>query len=1069
MLGNTIDKTYSAENTVTSYTKRCIIEWNMNYYFNLSSIPDSMYGGSEREFFKRFFPLNEVARGWRPPAGAFKLRIGDSRVHSLQWPGAGNRSDINFYANTPPTDNTYTLKTRLYTVKEDTNFKYYDSPYPIGHASYDDPYIEYDVNYLYANKITVTFQRAAGMPKNFSIQIKNSSNIWTTIATFSNVSAVGADGSVNVYYDGVTWSTTVPDDDELIPENTVNVRGIKVIVTSMGNASNATLPSASTYLSIIEMSPRALLSFTDRLMDWEWDGNLAEDDTILPIGSMSTNSGSVTLSNNDGLLEPDLEATTPSYSYFMRKYGKVFVSYKAAVLGSTEIKQFTGYIEKPESTGVYESITLQLFDKLMFSKEIKAQDMVLEKHSTTAIIYTLLDLAGIGPIKVKHVPGEAEPKPIFFYSSKEESVFDAIQELCRAHQYAVSVDEDDNVVIYTKNYIFANKSQHYVLTTDNITDSSIDYLPNISSYSDSQKEIINSVNITYRPLLASSAPDPDNLVKNQVAVSRARTLELWRPTQPILLGVAKLIKPLGASDTQATIDRTALRNTAWGSLSGYFLVDSEIIKFDGVELEYTPKAGAPASPQIVRNNQEYAEVVSYARGAVTFNGKLKNLERGMFGTTPAAHSLALSGWEKSPAAKLTSGTGGNGYLQIRSTRNGPKSVAYAVKVIDPDSYWVNTRMIIQNINTKTKSAGLLVSANTSGSGVSGIYVEISAGVNNKSGRVSVYRVNNSVIKRSHLTAPVNFDIPLNKPFNVSVFYKKADGVDKRRIAIFINEEKVMRRTISTNMSLTKKVGMAATGDTSALFDYIYGGREPEDSNTQTNHDGVLRNYVSEMVKRDRTQLSYSRLPTLASIGFERFDDYAREIYVEDIRFNDRGPALSIEGKLTATEVRDRTNKKNVALASEIGGSIWGTSPFGATVTVGNLSSTPLVVAYVDDSGQESLYPFVWGNVVEEFAESRVEVSNESSIFRNGEKKYEFSSRWINNKTDAQAFAKYTLMRGESGKLEVTVDAWSPHVLQLGDEVRLYIPEKGIDKEFVVFAINKSGDDVVKANIKLVER
>lgn len=1070
MLGNATDKAYSAENIVTAYSRRCLIEWNMNYYYGINEPSDSLYGGAEKEYYKRFFPLKDVTKGWRPPAGAFRGRLSAFKTFQLEWPNSGKRSDLSFSCNTP-TNNTYTLKTRLYNAMDNSEFKYYETPYNIYDAAYVHPYIEYTSTTLFANKVVVGFQRAAAIPKNFTVQIKNTAGTWVTIGTFSNVSAVDSEGRVTLYYNGTSWSTTQPAESLLIPSNTVNIRGIKVVVTSMANSANVTLASSLSYLTIIDMSARTLLSFTDRLNSWDWDSNIAENDTILPIGSLSTNSGTVTLSNNDEALTPLPTATTASYGYFMRKYGRVQVAYKASTAGSTWVNQFTGYIDNVQANGLYDTVGLDLYDKLMFAKETKAHDLLLKGHSVTAIIYTLFDLAGIGPVIIKHAPGEAEPSLTYFYSNKEESVFDAVQELCRAHQYSISVDENDNIVVYTRNYIFSDRTDQYVFTTDNYTSGGVDYVPNITSYTSSETDIINSASVTYRPLLASSAPDPgESLIKNQVAYSRARTLDLWRPTQPILLGCTPVIRPIAIDDNTIQINRQALRNAEWGAYSGYALIDTEIIKFDGLQVAYTPKTGAPAGPfATVKSPEEFREIVSYARGAVTFTGKLMNVERGQFGTEAKAHTLALSGWTKSPAAKLAKAPNGDGFLHIRSAKNGPKSVAYAVKILDPDSNWVNTRMSIDNINTKSRGAGIIVSSTTSSSGVTGLYVEVVQGVNKKADTVAVYRVNNSIINRKPLAGPVTTSIENGKPFNLAVYFRKLDGVDRRRITVYIDGEPVLGRIINTNLAVTKKVGLAATGDTSARFFYIYGGRGAGDEQYETAVDATLKSYVSGMVKRDRSLTPYREMPNLAAIGFERFDDNIREVYVDDVRF-ERGPAMNVEYKLTEAKVYDKTMTKQIALGRQLGGAVWGVTPFGATVTVANISNLPVVVAYVDGGGTASNFPYIWGRIVEEFEEARYEYKDEESIFRNGEKKYEFSSRWINNSAAAKKLIdKFVVARGKTPKMVLELDVWSPHVLQIGDEVFVNIPEKDISSDFIVMGYRKSGEDVIRGSVRLVEK
>jgi hypothetical protein len=62
-----------------------------------------------------------------------------------------------------------------------------------------------------------------------------------------------------------------------------------------------------------------------------------------------------------------------------------------------------------------------------------------------------------------------------------------------------------------------------------------------------------------------------------------------------------------------------------------------------------------------------------------------------------------------------------------------------------------------------------------------------------------------------------------------------------------------------------------------------------------------------------------------------------------------------------------------------------------------------------------------------------------------------------------------LGRAATAKRTFSLDVWSPHVLQVGDEVRVKIPEKNIDVECVVLSIDKGGEDVVKASIVAVER
>jgi hypothetical protein len=1070
MLGNSVDKQYSAENIITHHVAQVIGEWNMNYYAFIEDIDPAVYGTAEPGYYERYFPLKDVTKGWRPTSGVYKPRFTKPAnataddLRDFKFRTSGYRNSIYSCGVSVGTD-TYALRPRLYNTREGQPFKYWDSPYQVSSASFVDPYIDYS-NGVWANKISVTFQTVLSRPSDYDIQVRETvGGAWVTKA--SDIT-VPDNGVVQIWRNsGGSWTTTPVYDYT----NAVKIYGIRLVINAMTFRSGR--PHLSGHPSVIEISPRVETDLTLRMEDFSIDMNLAEDDSVLPVGTVSSNSGSITFSNNDSQFEEGLAGeATIRIGDFAKKDGKITVTYAAQTAGASAVPVMVMYTEKPVLSGVKESVTFDLFDRARYMQEQPAPELLIDNITPTAAIWSILDMAGFSNIIVKHPASTTEQKINWFYCSKEETVWDAIQKICASHQYAVYIDESDNVVIMTRPYIYEGAANSFVLTSETVTDT-YDYEPNVVSIDETIDEPINSASVTFKPVFISSSYDPDigKLKGNsQVASVRVSTLELYRPSEPVLLGCAKLARSMNDTQTSMYINSGSVKRAEWGNFSGYLLVDREIIKYDGLEFSYTPKSGAPAGPLVAKSREEFMEIQSYAVGAVNFTGKLANLERGQFGTAADDHYLAqakLVGWTLPRYVSIKNLANGNSYLSVRSPSASSRRVTASTKVLHAGSQWTNTRMRIDDIKTRQRAGGIVVSATTNPAGnvTSGIYVEIQQGSGTNAGRVAVYTVSGGDKNPTPIvTSTVR--VPEGQDFDFSVCIRRGSTSTQRLIYVYVNRTRVIAHRFTTSVALTSRIGLAATGDSSVKFDYVAGGSGIL-SSEQSKYDGAIKNYISGILDKDRGLNSTRVIPNLESIGFETFDDYVREIFYKEIRFS-RAPAASYETVFTSLTVQDSTNKKPTALGKDMAGALSVTSPFGATLAVANVSSRPVVLVNVTGDATY-LYPYVYGHVIQEYDEQRVTAKNDRAVMQAGEKKADFSPKWVNNRVAADSVANWIVSIKKDGMRRYTAEVHAGHIIQIGDTVRLNIPEKGIDASVFVTGVRRAdGGDGINSTIEMVE-
>ena len=1074
MQGDQTEKDYIDFNHSINLEKRMIVEWNLNYYYDVVVPPktDAIYGSGNQEYYFKNWPLESVCKPRRPGTGICKTRFvtkAMASAYGLYWQTSANLntlSNTNFWTYNSG-GGYYVPKPRVYYNRKNQKYKYFTQEKRPNESGYNHPAVVYTTA-LSMNKIVIGFEITMGKPGNFTIQTSPNGSSYSTIftGTYSNIDA---EGRLTIYWNGSTWTTSAPSSPDIGTIST-NIKAIKVAVTGMVNNSNASDPSA--YMNLIEISPRIEHDVSSIVRDFTYDNNFSENDAITPIGTVSSASGTIVLDNTDYAIEN----TNPSgfnLGSLAKKYAKFSCSIRRAG-GSTWYRQFTCYADDWKGSGNGDSYSIPLLDTAKFLQDEPSPEILINNVTVSASIWRLLDSAGYSNFVVRSASGEVEPVIDWFYTNSDATIWDSIKEICQIHQYSVYVDEYDVINICTKGWLYTAKTSAWSFR-DVVSGSS---LPNYSNVENSTTEPINYAIVKYKPQATSSEVDPGYLLpKGGVSYERMANQSLYRPdtADSILLGVADLVGDIPATFTVGQewirINPTSFNEFNWGHYAGYALVDTEIMKFDGAEFSYTIKGGGTTATSIAKNNGEYSQIRAKASGVIRFTGRLMNVERAQFGTTAASHSSGIgtgpTGWTLSDPLymKLNKDATGQGYFLIHSSAAAVDTLCTATKTFSGSGY-STVRMKIGPGGAAVNGAGIVKWAKLLGSNriSSGVYVEVrKMAVDNGLANVTIWRVANGAVYPTILDQ-ATVHLKYNEYFYLSVYESMATS-SSFDIRAYFNGAKVANALISTSsVPRSSAFALTARGHAFAAFDFA-SGSPSKYSNLEQYYMHSFAGQLGNILNTNRGQVESSYMTSLDAVGLETFDRKVRAVDVQNVRFV-AGPAITAHYYGTPQMVMPVVDGRYTGSSADIASAVVVTSPFEATYAVANVADQSLRLESLDGK----TYPFIYGLIVMEYPEVKREKKNEGSIRRIGEKKLDISPKWVTNMTSADNLCDWLVTKWNNGITTLTVDSFSNHLVQLGDTVTVICSAKNIisSRKFVVTSISKSWNTGLENKFVLVE-
>ena len=1040
---------------------KLVVDWNLNRYTTPTAMntPDDQDEGFDVENF----PIESIIEPLRPSKGIIKARVGEAVVSaSYQHP-----TDPKFYIG-----------------DEKDKYKYWTSPYRTnGSGDFPNhtdgitsarPRVDYDVT-LQSNKIVIRFENTWATPDDYSVHIKSTpAGSWSQIAG-ANPAMNETTGVLTLYYNGTAWVTTRPATlvSTDVASIELRVASLKAGVTAEGNTmsyykrtsfpvTSFTTPTntngANSSLNVIAIEAHFEADLTDRLINAEDTFDMSETSQIYPIGTITTNTASITLSNEDGVFNK--ENTSSPYYGLLEPNAHVLLEYIYTINGVDhsvqQLSMFTN--DWPSSDG---TTSLELEDASKYLKEIKPRPVFYEGKAVTEIIWRLLDSVGFTDYEITFEDTVIEHEVPFFWTTGEETVWEVLDQLAQATQTAIYFDGNGKLQVRTRSAAFRDTdTADWNLLGQNDGSDLADILQDGLDVSNEFEA--NNVDVKYKA------------TKWKVGTSGKPALSsVWEPeAENVVVRSSQLVRDIGTSSNFIFVDQKELK--LW-PFKSKVLIDGEIIQYDGKQfVYYTGPSGGPyiRETAIVKSNDDFKtynrKTPAVYRKNNHYTGGLKIIEREVWNTEKRDHLVEVNGW--SNKFVISGSYWGNpaGFKHQKAesiiTINTPSQMNNV-----EDTMWVHRGVAGPSTGFKmygtrirfnkdkaspTQRAGIGFWQNSS---EQGYYVEITLtnlldGAKDRKtrGEVTIYSRKGT---KWHVVAkgqPVAIAPGIWYDLDVSV----SPG-SQTHIKVWLNGSMLAEGTTTadTLQTETGKFSMYARGKTNVSFEYFYGRNNvadpPDDFGYyDLQYGGVRgnlfqREYVWEILTRRKkikkkkwVKEKYRR----SQFFFDEFGPYVHEVREFDVKFDPNPVQYS---RLFST------NEWYSACLE------YTSDAFGATFVIANTGRNHAILKgedrliYGGGSAAVNQVLNVLGRDLQISDEETVNKKNLAAIRARGQIDTELASDWIQTKAMANDIATWIASHWSAGIDEVTVDIFGNPLIEIGDVV-----DVDFDREHMTPATHK---------------
>jgi len=1077
-------KTLLEENTTIQTNIGCTIEYNMNSMVDNINVVGSDYVRADgAKPYQKLFPASSVVKPFRPLGAGVKYGI---------------FGDVSLGTWKDPKKVEYPLNFRTYYPGVDTYYKYWVSQKGTG-ANITITYPQA----ILTNKIIVRFEISHSIPGTWTVY-KEGDQILATgnssqIQPFSTNGIKNFDaGTVTLYYNGTSWVLAEPS----TLAAPVSITTLKLVTSGVTNA----------HVGVIEVSPRWVSDLTDHIvgLSISQESSTSADD-ILPVGKVSANSVAMDLVSYEStrkIITYEKGTAFNSSNLYMYKsaelkpYIKVYYSgapYTDSKGQYEKIKQGTFYIDN-WSTSEFGDISLDALDGAKFLQDISCPGMVSKDSTSVGIIRRMLDNIGFTNYKINYktdingkITDTSILSPFYWWTDDGESVWNAIQELCRDSQMVATFDENNILQFYTRDYLFSQSNAHWNFKYSK--DGSI--LPNIISLQKRDLPAVNQVKVLWSPVTSSQLiGDGQPLWKSGTSYLGAYSLASPIPASTSGGGAGTEISLVPITVNQDV--KQIIYNYA-----GYLVIDSEIIEYDAIQYQYINQQLSRTTIWItqVSDLQKIANDITTtlpANQAIGQTGKVRVKSRGAFGTGAVAHAQtgAVSGWSgfdntfrASSENMQGSSTPSNisqvvatvpdinttppeaeetkvspiklvqkSLFQITSSGSADKQNKYSVCVknmgisTSGNHYNFGTGLFFKGAKNDTKGSGG-IGFFTSSNGLDGYYVKLETTSNlPESGSdrpLSIFKVKNGVITPLQDTQ--------EKGSNKSLAYL-AQGVSYRvdirvkvqgsvvAIDVYINNFKVTAVDSSNIVSPTSNVALFSNAN-STFFDYVYSiplnETQYKDGIIGSQYSGRFGSTTLDFLYGDKLSSGFEN-SGISGGSIDEFGTVARELLKVNIKYDSR-PAFPI---ITSLGLNQFVELLGYRLNS-----------FGAEFYVLNNAGT---FVPLDDSKFASFS--VIGNTLVQSGQNEYldKTINEFTV----PEQVTFESVWIQKESDAKSLSDWIKGQWSKKQSVCELEIFSNPLISVGDIVTINYPANGLDgtQKFIVSSINNSFDGGLSTKI-----
>lgn len=1098
MISSPTVKTLIEQNTTIQTNIGCTIEYNMNSMVDNITVVGTDYvrSSDNAKPYKKLFPASSVIKSFRPVGAGVKYAVfGDVGEHTWK-----NPKNID-----------YPLNFRTYYPGIDTYYKYWLSQKTVG-ANITITYPQA----VLTNKIVVRFEISHSIPATWTVSKEGDAVLATgtsaAIKPFTTSGTKNYDaGTLTLYYNGTAWVTTEPSTISA----PVSITALKLVTSGVSTPTRTAPEVSGSHVGVIELSPRWITDLTEHIVDFSIskESSTSADD-ILPVGKVSANSISMGLVSYEAtrkIITYEKGTAFDATKLYMYKsvelkpYIKVYnsgSSYTDSKGSYEKVNQGTFYIDN-WSTSEFGDISLDALDGAKYLQDIICPGMVCKDTSVAGIIRRLLDNVGFTNYNLNYrteiengktvIRDDSILNPIYWWTDDGETVWNAIQELCRDSQMIATFDENNILQFYTRDYLFKQATTHWNFNyakNGNI-------LPDIMSFQKRDLPAVNQVKILWNPVTSSQ------LIGDGQPIWKSGTS---------YLGAYSLVQDIpastsgGGANTEITLFPITVQDVKQivYNFSGYLVIDSEIIEYDAIEYQYldTQKTLQKLWITQVSDLQKIANdlyALESADKIIAQTGKVRVKTRGAFGTSAVAHAKtgSITGWSgfdntlrsssenlqgTSTPSSVTNNTASlpsldkmppeseskdpdvgtkliqKSLLQITalgSEREQSKQYSVAVKDMQINTsgnyYNFGTGLFFKGSEKNTRGSGGIAFF-TSANGLDGYYIKLETTSNQpESGSdkpLSIFKVKNGVITNlqdsqtdktkslAYLSQGVSYKV------DVRVQVKESAVVIDARI----NNFKVTAVDSVDALSKTSNIAVFSNSN-STFFDYVHA----IPLNEKQYSEGIISDQYSGRFGSTTLDFLYgeklssgSDNSAIPSGTVDEFGTVARELLKVSIKYDSR-PAFPI---ITSLGLNQFVELIGYRLTS-----------FGAEVYVLNNAGT---FVPLDDSRFASFS--VIGNTIVQSGQNEYldKTINEFTV----PEQVTFESIWIQREEDARSLSKFIKEQWSKKQSVCELEIFSNPLISVGDIVTINYPSNGLDgtQKFMVSSINNSFDGGLSTKI-----
>lgn len=539
------------------------------------------------------------------------------------------------------------------------------------------------------NKLVIKFNTIMTVP---TVNIAINGTTITVDGSQSVVPPNNADGKctgvLTLYWTGSAWTktpwTTMPSFTSAGALTTSTTLS-KITVTQISKTNNTEFSSYSgTSVSedlgrmhIIEVSPRLEIDLTDFVQNVSLEKSLDGNNSALPISSINTNNAQITLSGipamNGSTLVPifssQSDQTSTILANMLRKNIKFYVNFKlssyssfnSTTSSSTYIPGGVFYSDSWSENDI-QDISIQCFDISRYLQSTPVPDYVANLKSVFDIITNILDLAGFTDYDYDSLynicNNKATPLDLSYYycNSQDSTIVDALNQIFVAYQIGAYIDEYGIMKFLSLQNILSS-------TTSNISISESNVVQGGFSLSTTAKP--GKVSLRYQTPKIKQSPSLQNVtdinVKNSPSFIYTTSNDVvWSQQTADSIGFNYINADMSATENKFNLNNNDLLDifhTFNMSNDGFAFIENEVVSFTYKEYRISTVDDSKESYVSIKNNIELsAEIDRFIKQnniglktsdgtekvdydvKITPTGNITNVQRGLFGTAPSAHT-----------------------------------------------------------------------------------------------------------------------------------------------------------------------------------------------------------------------------------------------------------------------------------------------------------------------------------------------------------------------------------------------------------------------------------------------